>query len=141
MPNTPPNFRAGGNIRPARFVQPDVSADNTVTEAGDNTKIIGISRDQTKYPPLDDLVTGTNYAAIIGDNISIIGDGEVGLVEYGGTVVRGDFLKSDNVGRGVSIAVAGTTLQRYGAIALQSGDTGYKGLVQCMIGSERPAIV
>ena len=40
MPNPPPNFLAGGVIRPSRFVK--ISDDYTVLEATANDRVIGI---------------------------------------------------------------------------------------------------
>jgi hypothetical protein len=53
---------------------------------------------------------------------------------------RGNLLKSDADGKGVPIATTGTTIQQYGAMALESGKSGEKIRVFIMLGSERPAI-
>ena len=139
MPNTPPRLVAGGTIYPARFIKLSDTEDTTALQASANSKIIGVSRDETRYPPLNDLVSD-NPHAIDGDKIGFLGRGEVGLLELGDTVEAGDYLKADADGKGVKILESGTTLQRYGAEALQAGSSGNKILVQVVTGSERPAI-
>tara|TARA_Y100000310_G_scaffold199050_1_gene199035 strand:- start:5718 stop:6152 length:435 start_codon:yes stop_codon:yes gene_type:complete len=143
MPNTPPQLMANGNIRPLRFVKIDVSADEKGIQATDNSKIVGVSQPGTNFPPLNDShVTLDGMAAIAGETFQLYGEGDDGvLVEIGAAVVRGDYLKSDSVGRAVPIATSGTTLQRYGAEALQSGAAAGEFIrVHVRIGSERPAI-
>ena len=143
MSLTHPQVVANDNIRPFRFCKPDDSGtpeDFYVKEANANEKIIGIAGEGTNMPPLSDLVT-TAYAAQAGQSFRMNGNGEVCLLEIGAAVAAGTYLKSDNEGRGVEIATTGTTLQRYGAMALQHGAAaGEKIRVQVMIGSERPAI-
>jgi len=71
------------------------------------------------------------------------GEGEVCLVEAGAAITRFDKVKADSVGRAVTIASSGTTLQNIGARALQSAAAaGELILVQVTpMRSERPAIV
>ena len=140
MPNTPPQLVAGGDVYPFRFVMVSTAEDTTALQATANAKIIGVARPGTKFAPMSDLVTD-NPAAEDGDTLPILGPGEVGLVELGDTVVRGGYLKADADGKAVPILTTGTTLQRYGAVALQSGSSGNKVLVFVMPGSERPALV
>jgi len=140
MPNTPPRLVAGGTIYPSRFVQMDASNDDRGLQATANDALIGISYEGGKYAPLNDLVTDNPHAAS-GDYIGLYGDGEQCLLEAGDTIVRGNKLKADADGKGVPIATTGTTLQRYGAIALESGSSGEKIRVFVLLGSERPAII
>ena len=142
----PLSLVANGDIRPSRFVNLDATAsdDHLSLEANANEKIVGISDDGTNYPPIEGLPGGvsiTALAAEAGQAFKAHGHGTHGcLLELGGTVTAGDFLKSDADGKGVSIATSGTTLQRYGAIALEGGASGGLIPVIVVLGSERPAL-
>jgi hypothetical protein len=124
-----PTFVAGGTINPCRFVTMNTilsngvttptSADFTVFQSGAGTASkgdqgIGISQEGTA----DWLNT---FAANTGQpQIRIFGPGEIGLVECGGTVTAGAWVKSDANGR----AVACTTDLDYAmGLALQSGNS------------------
>ena len=139
MPSTPPRLVAGGNINPCRFLKMSSAADDRCLEADANESLIGISYDNGRYAPLSDVVV-TNYHAIAGDSVGLYGDGDQCLLELGsGGAVRGNKLKSDADGKGVAVATTGTTLQHYGAIALESGAEGEKIRVFVLLGSERPS--
>ena len=140
MPNTPPQLVAGGTIRPHRFVKLDGSNDFTGLEADANDIVIGISQVGGNRPPLDDLVS-TNNAAIAGETFRLFGEGDICLIEAGDTFAHGARLKSDNDGRGVAITTTGTTIQHFGARALEAATAvGQLVRAQVMIGSERPAL-
>lgn len=139
MPNTPPLLMAKGIIRPCRFVKLDPTNPHGALECDANDIPIGISYDGTNKPPLEGLVT-TAYAAEDGQAISIYGEGDICLLECGGDVVTGNRLKSDADGKGVPIATTGTTIQQFGARALENGAAGTLVRVQILIGSERPAL-
>jgi hypothetical protein len=139
MPNTPPRLVAGGNIYPCRFVKMSTVADDRGLQATANDAPIGISYPEGRYAPLEDVVT-TNYHAITDDPIGLYGDGEQCLLEIGDDVTRGGRLKSDADGKGVPVLTTGTTIQQYGAIALESGSSGEKIRVFVLLGSERPAL-
>lgn len=131
MANPQHGFYANGeNIRPCRFVT--ISGNNGLVEADANERCIGITRQDEKFPPLNDLVS-TNYHAQDGDEVRLYGLGDICLLQYGGTVTAGDYLKSDADGQGVVIAASGTTPQYVGAIALQGGASGERRLVQIVI--------
>jgi hypothetical protein len=115
------------------------TADDQGLEADANDVLIGISYEGGKHAPLSDLVSSNPHAES-GDPIGLYGDGEQCLLELGGTVVRGGRLKSDADGKGVAVATTGTTIQQYGAIALESGVSGEKIRVFVLLGSERPAL-
>ena len=138
MPNTPPRLVAGGTIYPCRFVKMSGVADDRGLQATANDVLIGVSYDGGKFSPLSDLVTDNPHAQA-GDSIGLYGDGEQCLLELGDTVVRGNRLKADADGKGVAIATTGTTIQQYGAIALESGIAGDKARVFVLLGSERPS--
>lgn len=139
MPNTPMRILANGTIRMSRFVRYDTTAPHRGLEGNANCKCIAVAQEGSNYPPLSDLVVGGN-AAVAGEYLRIYGNGDECLLECGDTVTTGDYLKSDAVGRGVPIAIAGTVLQRYGAIAQEDGAVGHLIRVSVLIGSERPAI-
>lgn len=141
MPATPPAFVAGGTIRPSRFISVSTAADFTALEGESNAVVFGVSLEGSNYPPLSDIVS-TNNAATVGQEVRIYGPGEVCSLEVGsGGVTRGDRLKSDGDGKAVTIASTGTTVQNYGAIALQSGAESECIRAYLVIGSVRPAIV
>ncbi len=141
MPNTPPNLMASGNIYPSRFVQIDSSYAKKVKLGSANCQCLAVAHEGTNYPPLNDLSL-TAYAAQDGEYIKIYGDGDVCLLEAGDAITTGGRLKSDSVGRGVAIATTGTTIQQFGAVALESADAaGEMILVQVTsYRSERPAL-
>lgn len=140
MPHASPNLVARGNISPCRFVMLDTATDNGATQATANAEVIGISCEGADRPPLADLIT-TNYAARDGETFRLHGDGDITTLEAGDTVTAGDNLKSDSSGRGVPIATTGTTIQKIGAKALESGTVGEKIRVQVMPqASQRPAL-
>lgn len=139
MANSAAQLEAGGNIYPSRFVKLDASNDFTALQATANDELLGVSQEGTNYPPLSDQSV-SSYAAEAGEPVQLFAEGDICLVEAGDTVVRGNLLKADANGKAVPIASTGTTVQRYGAIALQSGASGNLILVQVRFGSERPAL-
>jgi hypothetical protein len=130
---------ARGNILPSRFVRLDTASENGCVQAGDNTDVIGIAQAGTNKPQVTGLVDAT-YAAESGQQVMVAGLGSICLLEAGGTVTPGQYLKSDSQGRGVAVATSGTTIQNYGAIALQGGSSGDKIRVMVIIGKVRPAL-
>ncbi len=140
MPNTPPHLMANGDIRPSRFVKIDATAENKGLEADANELLIGISFEGSNYPPLSDLSI-TVLAAAQGQHFRMYGAGDVCLLEAGDAITAGDRLKSDADGRGVTMASIGTTIQHYGARALQDAAAAGE-LIRVFVdlGSERPAL-
>ena len=124
------NYMSGGTIRPSRFVNTLTTEDNTVEEADANEAIIGIAQEGAREPPLPGV---TLVAASDGDNVQVYQDGDECLLELGGTVAAGDYLKSDTGGKGVAIATTGATAQEIGARALGSGASGEKIRVRVVI--------
>lgn len=126
--NQAPNFRAGGNINPSSFVKVDTSADNQCLQAGAGEHAIAISQAGTKDAP--GITGATAYAAQSGDNIEVFGQGELcNLLAGTGGFVRGDFLKSDANGAGVTTTSSGDFV---GAYALESAAAGTLGRVQVL---------
>jgi hypothetical protein len=113
------SFIANGNIRPSRFVKLDTTADGKVLECDAGEGVIGVSHESTRRTPYSSLDDG--YAAIAGEQIEVYAHTSECLLELGGTVTRGDRLKADADGKGVS---SSTDLDNWGAIALQSGVSG-----------------
>lgn len=117
MPS-PANFIANGNISPSVFVKIDATvATPAVIQAAANSDYpIGISKESTDQPPIPQL-TGTQFAAIAGENCKVYQVGDTCLLSIGaGGCTAGDKLTSDANGNGVT-ASAG---QIYGAIALET---------------------
>jgi hypothetical protein len=133
------SFRAGGNIPPSRFVT--LTNDGRVTQAGDNQEIIGVAFEGTQKAPLQDYVS-TLYAAETGQPVAVYSVGELCLVEAGGSITAGNLLKSDTQGRAVPIATSGTTIQNYGAVALDSATAAGQKIRVLVIpfGKVRPAL-
>jgi hypothetical protein len=116
-----PSFKAGGNVSPSTFVKGD-SADFSVVAAGANDAILGISGEGLEGPPG---VSGTSaYHASSGNPCKVYGLGSICRLLLGGTVTRFTYIKSDASGAGVAAATSGTTYQKIGAIALESGASG-----------------
>lgn len=119
-----------GNVVGCRFVKLATSADGAGTAAGANERTIGISGEGTRNAP--GTAADDGYLAIAGETIPAFGAGKKCLLELGGTVVRGDYVKSGAAGVGITSATTGATMQNVGAIALQSGVSGQKILVQVL---------
>jgi hypothetical protein len=128
---------AGGDIRPARFIKVSTAADYTCLEADANEAVIGISTNATRDAPIPNADTD---AAEAGDDLHYNPIGSVCDLELAGTVARGDEIKSDADGKGVVRATTGTTLQNFGAIALESGVSGEFIKVLVVRGSVYPAL-
>ncbi len=109
-------LRASGNISPSRFVT--LSGEQTVAQAGDNQDILGVAQEGSNRAPLQDYVS-TVYAAQAGEQLQVYSVGELCLVEAGAAISAGALLKADSQGRAVPVATSGTTIQNYGAVALQ----------------------
>jgi len=140
MPNTPPQLQANGNIRPSRFLQVDATASMHCIEGTANCDVIGISQPGSREAPIPSVTTV--YAAQAGENIQILGQGDITHIEAGGAITAGNRLRSDAQGRGVAIATTGTTIQKIGAMALEdAAAAGELIRVQVQIYSERPALV
>ncbi len=123
-----PNYTVGGNVNPSRFVKRTTDANNEVVEADANEAVVGVSGEAGRSAPIPEVTT--NYAGIDGDkSMKVYGDGDTCMLEYGDTVVAGDYLKSDADGKGVPIATTGATAQHIGAQALSAGAAGDKRLV------------
>ena len=138
MPRDNPQFIAGGNIIPSRFVKWDLGSDHSVVQATANTKIQGVSQSGSREAPIPGVTPV--YAAANGEQLRVHGDGEVCLLTAGATVAAGDDLKSDSTGRGV-VVTAGTTTQEIGAQALQSGAVNELILVQVRLRSEGQTVI
>lgn len=130
---------AKGNILPSRFVSLHSTDESSAVQSGDNAEIIGVAQPGTNKPAISGWVDPT-YAAESGQSVLVAGIGSVVLVEAGANVTPGKFLKSDSQGRAVPVATTGTTIQNYGAVALQGGAAGDKIRVQVVLGKVRPAL-
>ena len=136
--------KANGNIYPCRFVSMDASsAPGTDFKVLEDiivaANIAGISQEGTDWPPITDShITNAGYAAIAGENVKVFGEGEICLLQIADTVTAGQLLRANATtdGKGIPVNIAGspTTPQPYGALALQSGSSGDKILVQVRCG-------
>ncbi len=114
--------KAGGDIRPSRFVKYSTAADNTLLEADANEVVIGIATEATQDAPIPN---ADGDAGESGDPVMYYPEGKVCLLEIGsGGVTRGANIKSDADGKGVLAATTGTTAQNHGALALESASEG-----------------
>jgi hypothetical protein len=118
------NLKAGGDIRPSRFVTLSTSENQTVVESNASDKlIVGISQEGVKDARDD--VTST-LAAADNENLRVHFPGEICLLEMDATgCTAGDFLKPDNDGKG-DVASTGDEV---GAFALETAAGGEKVLV------------
>lgn len=111
---------ANGNIEPCRFVKLDSTDQGRCVKAGAGEAIFGISQPSERRMALSGWQDG--YAAIAGEMINVIGPGDdAALLDIGGPVTYGDYLKSDSAGKGVT---AGTDKDNVGAQAMASGVSG-----------------
>jgi hypothetical protein len=128
--NNAGQFRANGTIGPSKYITPDTTADNMVLQATAGQAPIGISQIGMKRAPG---LPGSDVtiAAQVGDVVMVYALGDVTELVLGtGGCTRGDFLKSDANGAGVTATVVGT--DEVGARALQSGTAGQLVLVQIL---------
>lgn len=119
-----PNFIANGNILPSTFVKIDsTQAMPSVIQAAANTDVlIGVSKESTDQAPIPAL-TGTQYAAIAGENCKVYQVGQACLLTIGaGGCTAGDFLTSDASGNGITTAPGAG--KRVGAIAMMTAAQG-----------------
>ena len=121
----------GGNIKPNSFVKLDSANDGYVLQAGANDRVYGITGDGTRRVALEDY--DTDLIGKAGDPaIQIRGPGENPcLLRLAGTVVAGDYIKSDGSGYGVK---ADTDKDHYGARAIVGGSSGQVIPVEVIIG-------
>jgi hypothetical protein len=133
MPTSAIQVKAGGTIYPCRFITNNTTSDSTVDQAGANELIYGVSGDGTNYPPLDEVLTGPQAHATVGQMVEVQSETDVVLIEAGGVItMAAPQLKSDADGKAVAIATTGTTNQFVGAIALEAAATaGEK--IRCII--------
>lgn len=124
-----PQFKAGGDINPARFCTIDTTANATVVESNSgDVKVVGISTEATKNAPQEG---GSTLAAAANDVLRMYPRGSDPLLTLGvGGCIAGDWLKPDNDGKGVVAASASVAH----AMAFEAGSADEKVKVQ-MLGS------
>lgn len=94
-------FNANGNIAPSRAVKIDTSKDFSVIQGTANSKNCGIAQKGERLDPSN----SDGFAAIAGEAILVYGDGAKDVpAQLGGSVTRGDRLKSDANGKLVVVA-------------------------------------
>lgn len=133
-------FRAGDNTPASRFVTLMSGGTNVASVSWANAEIIGVSQEGTRSFPQEGVAA--DFAAAADETFACYSVGEVCLVEAGAAIVPGTLLKSDSAGRAVPIATTGTTIQNYGAVALEEATaSGQK--IRCLVvpfGKVRPAL-
>lgn len=102
---------ANGNIKPYRFVKSDTTADKKCLQSSTNQESVGISHQGTRKPPFSTLDDG--YVAIAGEEIQVYEDNDECLLCAGAAVARGDNLKSDSDGRGITGNSSGDLVSAY----------------------------
>jgi hypothetical protein len=120
----PASAIASAAIYPCRFVIKDTTDSGQVTQSGANGRVYGISQRDTRRTPY---VETLGRAAIAGEPVGVYLENEECLLELGGTVTAGDYLKSDADGKGVT---SSTDLDDVGARAIVSGTSGQQIRVQ-----------
>lgn len=116
---------AGGDIYPHRFVMVSTAADHKYLQCTAGLMPAGVSQRPTRKLPLDGYED--TRAAIADGHIHVYGAGETCILECGGTITPGSYLKSDGDGKAV-VASAG---DKYGALTNMSGTSGK--LIQVVI--------
>lgn len=101
------NYVAGGTINRYRIVKFGSSDGVVVQGAAATNALIGVVD-----IPVDSVASGSR--------VDVVHD-DVALVEYGGTITRGDLLTSDSVGRAVTASPATGVSNRIIGVALTSG--------------------
>lgn len=123
-----PSFIANGNILPSSFVKIDTTAAMpSVVQASAATDIlIGVAKESTDQPPIPQL-SGTQYAAVAGENCRVYQVGDSCLMTAGsGGWTAGDRLTSDASGNAITASGTNTV----GAIALMTTPAGALGRVR-----------
>jgi hypothetical protein len=119
---------ASATIYPCRFVKKATADSGMVTQCGAGERPFGISQRDIRR---NDYVETSGRAALVNEPIGFYIEPEECLLELGGTVTAGDYLKSDANGKGVT---ADTDQDDYGAVAIVSGTSGQQVRVKVRIG-------
>ena len=126
---------AQATIYPCRFVSAYPSTGNTasfevIEDVVAAQNIVGVSQEGTDFFPTSDTdhYVGANYAAVAGENVKVFSVGEQCLIELGGTVNAGDWIKANATtdGKGIQAPLGTSGQQSVGGIALQYGVSGEK---------------
>jgi hypothetical protein len=106
---------ANGDIYPMRFVKLDSTTDGRLLQCGAGDRPIGISQKSTRR---SEYIDTSGKAALAGEPVQYYDVNEICALQLGGTVARGDRLKSDANGKGITAATDGDA---FGAIAEAAG--------------------
>lgn len=101
-----PSFIANGNILPSSIVKIDAtqSMPNVIQSTATSDVAIGIAKESTDQAPTPQL-SGTQYAAIAGENCHVYIAGEVCMLLIGAVgVTAGDLISNDGTGLGATAA-------------------------------------
>lgn len=113
--------RAGGDIRPARFVKlTQSSGEPQILECDANEAVWGISPQWSRRMALSGWDDG--FAAVAGDTMNVYGPGDdEAVLEIAEACEAGAYLQSDADGKGV---LATTDKDHVGAVAKHGGAAG-----------------
>lgn len=131
-------FKAGGDIRPNRFVKFSTAADRTLLEADANEQCIGVSQENTRDAPI---AGASALAAEAGDPVGHSPIGSYALVVAADTITRGAMVKSDADGAAVPALLTGTTVQWVSGLATESAVAGELVRILSVSFPYRPALV
>lgn len=101
-----PSFIANGNILPSSIVKQDATQamPNVVQSTSTSDVCIGISKESTDQAPTPQL-SGTQYAAVAGENCHVYQVAEVCMLNIGAVgVTAGDMISNDGGGLGATAA-------------------------------------
>jgi hypothetical protein len=151
-----PAFVADGNINPSVFVEASVSTASTplqephvlqatsadVAGATKSSIILGVSQPGTRDAP--GTVGASGLAAAAGQTVQVYGIADVCMLKIGsGGCTIGDLLTPDTSGQGTTVTRTtgggGATAVPYGAIALETANSGELCRVLVTIGYITPA--
>lgn len=135
-------FLAKGDISPSRIVRMDTTAsvDFGVLQAAAATdKVIGVSQIGSRKFPSSTGSADDALAAKNGETLEVFQDGNECTIELGGTVVPGDYLKSDANGRAVAVTFAEVGNLYFVGRALEHGVNLNKIRMKVQTGTARPA--
>jgi hypothetical protein len=120
FPVTAPPLVAGGNVSPCRFVKISTTAGQGVQAAAGTDLLVGISIEETRYPPNSPADDG--LVAIANENLPYLGPGQVTNLIINATLTAGVVVTADASGKGIAPAAG----DYVGAILLQGGVAGDK---------------
>lgn len=115
-------MQANGDIYPRRFVKLDTSVNNAVIQAGAGDLCFGISQAGTQDAPIPlntSLLAASQY-----NDIQVFTPMQTCLLTLGASVTTERRLKSDSNGKGTPVVGGASSMENWGAVALEVGSSG-----------------